>query len=184
MDQISQFDYTEGDGWQAVSLPYSLNFEQSPISMIVILPEETRFNEIQESLHESKISGIISSLASHDVHIILPVFKTASTLNLKEALTGLGMTLPFSQEADFSGMDGQNMLYIQDVLQKAYILVDEEGTEAAAATAIPMAPKAIAVPDEQSKPIEFIANHPFIFLIRDKTTGTILFMGRVMNPSN
>jgi serpin B len=181
MDKTTGPGYAEGDGWQAASIPYLTLFDDKPASMIIILPEEARFNEIQDSLDESKITGIISSLRERLVHIILPVFKIESSFNLKEALTGLGMTEPFSQEADFSGMDGQKLLYIQDVLQKAYIYVDEEGTEAAAATAISMPFAAIAEPGEQ--PIEFIANHPFIFLIREKATGTILFMGRVMNPN-
>jgi serpin B len=97
---------------------------------------------------------------------------------LKQALAALGMPAAFSDKADFSGMTGDRALFISDVLHKAFVSVDEEGTEAAAATAVVM--KLLAAPEE---PVEVTLDHPFLFLIRDIQTGTILFVGRVVDPS-
>ena len=107
----------------------------------------------------------------------MPRFEYDSDFSLKEALAALGMPDAFTSAADFSGMTGNRELFISEVIHKAFVSVDEEGTEAAAATAVVMSLS--AAPEE---PVEFTADRPFVFLIRDNLTGTILFVGRVVNP--
>jgi serpin B len=107
----------------------------------------------------------------------MPKFEFDSSFSLKKVLTEMGMPVAFSANADFSGMTGNEELFISDVIHKAFVSVDEAGTEAAAATAVIMELK--AMPEE---PIELTLNRPFIFLIRDIETDAILFVGRVMNP--
>jgi serpin B len=109
----------------------------------------------------------------------MPKFKMTSRFSMAEVLRSMGMTDAFSaQAADFSGMTGRRDLFISAVIHQAYVDVNEEGTEAAAATGVVMRLTS-AMPDRT--PV-FRADHPFLFLIRDKTTGSILFLGRVMNP--
>ena len=109
----------------------------------------------------------------------MPKFEYESEFSLKDALEALGMTEAFSMEADFSGMTGNYELFIKDVVHKSFVSVDEAGTEAAAASGVIMDLK--AMPGE---PVEVTVDHPFIYLIRDIETDAILFIGRVMNPSN
>jgi serpin B len=111
----------------------------------------------------------------------MPKFKTTRELNLKEILISLGMTDAFCWNADFSGMEPNKELYITDALHKAFIEVDEAGTEAAAATAIAISVTS-ALPIKEA-PV-FRADHPFMFLIRDNTTESILFLGRFTNPKD
>jgi serpin B len=108
----------------------------------------------------------------------MPRFEFESDFNLKDTLADLGMPDAFTGDADFSGMTGSRDLFIGEVIHKAFVSVDEAGTEAAAATAVVM-PTA-AMPEE---PVEVTVDRPFIFLIRDIETGAILFVGRVVNPS-
>jgi serpin B len=113
--------------------------------------------------------------------LYLPKFKYEYSLSLVDALTGMGMTDAFDPgRADFSGMDDARDLYIGDILHKAFVAVDEAGTEAAAATVVIMELTAIQV----EQPLEFRVDRPFLFIIRDIPTSSILFMGRVMNPAN
>jgi serpin B len=109
----------------------------------------------------------------------MPRFEYDSGFSLKEALAALGMPDAFTSTADFSGMTGNRELFISEVIHKAFVSVDEEGTEAAAATAVMMTLS--AAPEE---PVEFNADRPFIILIRDNLTGTFLFVGRVVNPDS
>jgi len=111
----------------------------------------------------------------------MPRFEMTSDFSLAQVLTAMGMPAAFSDSADFSGMTGGRDLFIGDVIHKAFVSVDEEGTEAAAATAVIM--EAMAAMPEPERPIEVTVDHPFIFLIRDIQTGTILFLGRVVDPS-
>ena len=113
--------------------------------------------------------------------VYLPKFKLESQYSLKDVLSSMGMPTAFSGAADFSGMDGGQDLYISDVYHKAYIEVNEEGTEAAAATGVVMNWAAVAPGSEEPVPV-FRADHPFLFLIQDNDTGTILFAGRIVNP--
>jgi serpin B len=117
-----------------------------------------------------------SGLRERKIEVYLPKFKLTSSFRLEKTLGSMGMPLAFSAKADFSGMDGKQDLSISAVIHKAFVDVNEEGTEAAAATAVVMTRMAAM------RPAVFRADHPFLFLIRDNRTGSILFLGRVMNP--
>ena len=174
MRQTESFGYTEGDGYQAVELPY----DGRELSMVILLPEEGQFGTFEDSLDAALVSAIIEDLGSQEVALTMPKFEFESEFGLKEALAAMDMPIAFTGEADFSGMTGNRELSIAEVIHKAFVSVDEAGTEAAAATAVIMA--LTAMPGE---PVEVTLDHPFIFLIRDIETGTILFIGRVVDAS-
>jgi serpin B len=113
------------------------------------------------------------------VHVFLPRFKMTSQFQLKGVLESMGMTLAFSQQADFSGISSEEQLFISTVIHKAFVDVNEQGTEAAAATGVVLAPTSAPVTQE---PVTFRADHPFVFLIRDHRSSSILFLGRLTNP--
>jgi serpin B len=176
MVKHSQFHYAEGDGLQALELPYA----GGQLSMLILLPEAGKFDEVQASLSEEKLDALVAGLQHEDVRLWLPKFKYEYSLALNDSLKQMGMTDAFDDtRADFSGMDGARDLYIGAVLHKAFVAVDEAGTEAAAATVVIMQ----ATSAQPGSPIEFRVDRPFFFLIRDNSTGTILFLGRVMNPA-
>lgn len=116
-------------------------------------------------------------MAESDVSLSFPKFKFESEFKLKSSLSQMGMPIAFSDKADFTRMSKKPDLKIDEVYHKAFVEVSEEGTEAAAATAVVVVRKSFAVPEK------FIANRPFLFLIRENETGNILFMGRVVNPA-
>jgi serpin B len=167
------YKYGAGDNYQAINLPYL----QGPFSMMILLPAAGQFDDFTQSLDWGKYEAIRQGLKSVEVNLTLPKFKYESSYELGPILSALGMPDAFSGQADFSGMTGNRELAIGDVLHKTFIAVDEKGTEAAAATAVIMAGAA-----PPGTPIDVTVNRPFIFLIQDNTSGTILFMGRVMNP--
>ena len=155
--------------------------------MVVLLPrKKDGLSALEGSLTVANLEKWIGQLEEQKVTVYLPKFKmTWGTTDLTEALTTLGMADPFSRtKADFSGMDGnkpgggKDWLYVSQVLHKAFVEVNEEGTEAAAATAITM--RMAGMPHS---PPTFRADHPFLFLIRERQTGSILFMGRVADPT-
>jgi serpin B len=115
------------------------------------------------------------------VELSVPKFTFESEFNLSETLAEMGMPSAFSGEADFSGMTGARDLFISDVVHKAFVAVDEEGTEAAAATAVIMAEMAAAPIEDK---VIMKLDRPFLFLIRDDDTGTVLFAGRLLNPDS
>jgi serpin B len=163
-----------GSGYQAVELPYYGN----DFSMLVILPDQGTFAAFEQSLNYPLISQIVNNLAVRDVQLRMPKFGYVSKFDVSNALAGLGMTDAFDPgTADFSGMDGFRDLFISKAIHQAFISVDENGTEAAAATAIVMSYTSI------HDPLQVTVNRPFIYLIRDKQTGAILFLGRVINPN-
>jgi len=174
MRQTESFSYAEGDEYQAVELPY----DGRELSMVILLPRAGQFEAFEGSIDAQVVDAILKGLESRQVALTLPEFEFESYFHLKEILAAMGMPVAFSGDADFSGMTGNRELFIAEVIHKAFISVDEAGTEAAAATAVVM--KEIAAPLE---PIEVTIDHPFIFLIRDIETGTILFVGRIVNPS-
>ena len=174
MTQTESFGYTKGDDYQAVELPY----DGQELSMIILLPSDGQFENFESSMVYQRVTGIISSLAGQQVNLTIPKFEFESEFSLKKALTTMGMPVAFSADADFSGMTGNRDLAIDDILHKAFVSVDEAGTEAAAATAVIMTLTAVPAP-----PVVVTVDRPFIFLIRDIETGTILFIGRVVNPS-
>jgi len=173
MRQMESFGYTEGEGYQAIELLY----DGGELSMVILLPEAGEFEVFEEGVQAQQVSDIISDLQPTEVALTMPKFEFDSEFSLKDTLAGMGMPIAFSSAADFSGMTGNPELFISDVVHKAFVAVDEAGTEAAAATAVIM--KLTAVPEP---PVEVTIDRPFIFLIRDIETGAILFVGRVLNP--
>jgi serpin B len=174
MHQIESFGYAEGEGYQAVELPY----DGHEMSMVIILPERDRFDEFESSLDGNRVQEIISDLTDREVALKIPSFEFDSRFELGQALEELGMPAAFSGAADFSGMTGTKDLFISDVLHKAFVSVDEQGTEAAAATAVVM----VEGEEMPADPVAVDVDHPFLLMIRDIETGTLLFVGRVLNP--
>ena len=173
MHQTEDFGYTEGDGYQAVELKYDGN----ELSMLIILPEDGNFEQFKATFDAQKLDGIVENIRTATVTLSMPKFEYSSQFSVKDALENMGMKDAFSMAADLSGIDGSYDLFIEDVVHKAYVSVDEAGTEAAAASAVIINLKGIL---EQA---EVNLDHPFIYLIRDIETNTILFVGRVMNPA-
>jgi serpin B len=175
MHQSHAFPYAAGEGYQAIELPY----DGGELAMVILLPAEGTFSEFEQTLDAARLGTIIGALQPVGVQLTVPRFHYESAFGLKETLAALGMRDAFLlRVADFSGMDGNPYsLFIQAVVHKALVRVDEEGTEAAAATAVAMAGS--AAPLDQLVTVD----RPFIFLIRDRTTGAILFLGRVLDPT-
>jgi serpin B len=173
MRQTESFGYTDGEEYQAVELLY----DGDELSMVILLPTSGNFEAFEEGLDAQKVSGIIGDLQFSEVALTMPKFEFDSEFSLKDTLAEMGMPAAFSEAADFSGMTGTQDLCISEVLHKAFVSVDEAGTEAAAATAVIVGETAIP-----EQPVEVTVDHPFIFLIRDIETGAILFVGRVLNP--
>lgn len=173
MKLTKSLGYASGDGYQAVELPY----DGRELSMVILMPEADQFESFEESMSYQTVKQIISGLENRQVSLTMPKFEFESEFSLKSALSAIGMPVAFSANADFSGMTGNRDLFIDEVIHKAFVSVDEAGTEAAAATAVIM--EGMAMPE---KPTEVTIDRPFIFLIQDIETGSILFIGRVMNP--
>ncbi len=181
MFQSLSFPYASGEGWQAVELPYLRDDpSRGELSMLLIVPETGRFAEVESRLGAGLIDEAVGQLATGpEVILRMPKFEFRTQAGLNDALTALGMPSAFDPNtADFSGMTTQEALYISDVIHEAYIAVDEEGTEAAAATAVVM--RATAAPMEM---VELTIDRPFMFALRDRETGAILFLGRVTDPT-
>ena len=167
--------YLKGDGYQAVELPYNGN----TAAMDIILPDAGTFQTFEANLDAQTLSNIFNSMQSTPIMLGCPKFTFSADFSLSDQLKSLGMTDAFdSNKADFSGMTGDHDLFIGDVVHKAFVAVDEKGTEAAAATAAIM--MAMSAPS-QSK-VRLVIDRPFIFVIRDLTSGQFLFIGRVLNP--
>jgi serpin B len=165
--------YMENDECQAMELGY----KGGRLSMVILLPRKVDgLPGLEADL--AKVPGWLGQLKSESVNLAVPKFEMEWGDQLNDALQKLGMKSAFlSSVADFSGMTGSRDLSISAVIHKAYVKVDERGTEAAAATAVVMTKS--AMPMEQAS---FRADHPFLFVIRDNISGAILFMGRVMEP--
>ena len=167
------YGYARGDGYQVVDLPYSWG----EMSMTVLLPDEGALEEFEGSLDTETLNRIIDEIEIDYVTLTMPLFEFESEFSLGDTLAEMGMPDAFGGGADFSGMTGSRDLWISEVVHKAFVSVDEEGTEAAAATAV-----AVPASGPSKEPIEVTVDRPFIFLIRDTGTGTVLFLGRVSNP--
>jgi serine protease inhibitor len=177
MHQNEDYAYYEDDALQMVTLPY----EGGELSMVVLLPKKVDgLPDLEKSLSAAKLAEWQGKAKTYDVDLILPKFKVTAEFGLKPALEGLGMKKAFTPGADFSGISKSEKLMISAVIHKAYVDVNEKGTEAAAATAVVFAPTAI--PPVRQK-ATFRADHPFVFAIRHNATGSILFLGRVVNPA-
>ncbi|MFC1962594.1 serpin family protein [Chloroflexota bacterium] len=173
MRQTESFRYWEGDDYQAVELSY----DGQELSMVILLPKAGQFDTFEKKLDAELVKAIINKLETNQVALTMPKFEYESSFGLKEALKTLGMGVAFTADADLSGMNGKRDLLIQDVLHKAFVSVDESGTEAAAATAVIVG--LTALPPE---PVAVTVDRPFIFFIRDIPTGSTIFVGRVLNP--
>ena len=174
MGQQLYIPYFVGDGYAVTELPYA---GESAV-MTLLVPDEGRFEEIEAQVDGAMFNEALANLAPADVTLRMPKFEFESPFNLSDALIDMGMPLAFDENrADFSGMTDQQDLYIGNVIHKAFVAVDEKGTEAAAATAVVMEGATAMMPENV-----LTIDRPFLFFIRDVETGQILFIGRVLNP--
>ena len=167
--------YASGDGYQAIELPYA----GGTAAMTILVPDEGRFVEFESVLDAEKLNEILNAMQPASVQLGLPKFQFESQFSLPDQLSALGMTDAFNPNlADFSGMTGNRELFISDVIHKAFVAVDEKGTEAAAATAVIMELSSMPMFENV-----LTIDRPFIFIIRDTVNGQILFVGRIVNPA-
>ncbi|MGH7329275.1 MAG: serpin family protein, partial [Polyangiaceae bacterium] len=180
MHNMLYASYADVGNAQVLDLPYK--GDTRAMSFTIVLPKTgTPLSAIEQNLTAEKIDGFTKTASNVEVAVSLPKFKATQTVSLATTLANLGMPTAFAPgSADFSGIStNKEGLYISDVMHKAFIQVDEDGTEAAAATAVMMAgagaPQKLTI---------FKADHPFLFFLRDKTNGAVLFAGRLTDPSN
>jgi serpin B len=175
MHRAGDVGYSEGFGCRAVSLPYS----DGASSMLLILPDSD-FAGFESRFDGEVLAGIVDGLDVEEVILAMPSFEFTASYGLESALSALGMIDAFDPSmADFSGMTGGRDLFVSAVVHKAFIRVDETGTEAAAATGVVMALTAMP----STEPLRFVLDRPFLFVVTDGLTGSVLFMGRVADPS-
>jgi len=177
-DEDIELYYGEKDGLKILELPY----DGSDLSMYIILPSDRTFNTV--NIDEGTFSDLHDSMRASWVDVWFPKFELEQKFGMVPILTAMGKSSAFGTAADFSGIDGTKNLYISEVIHQSYVKVDEEGTEAAAATAVVM--KETSSPlfgDDEPQPEIFHADHPFMFVIQHKGTGSILFMGRINDPT-
>jgi serpin B len=175
MHQTGKYAYGEDAAVQVLKMPYA----GKELEMVVILPKKVDgLPDVEKSLTPDKLKGWITATRDDRIDVGLPKFKLETQFQLKDALMKMGMPLAFDEEkANFTGMASKEQLYISAVVHKAFVEVNEEGTEAAAATGV-----VIATPTSVQLHPSFIADHPFLFLIRDSRNGSILFLGRYIGP--
>jgi serpin B len=180
MHQMHSFGYGENDDVQLLEMPYT----RSELSMVVLLPKKVDgLASVEKNLTAENMNRWLGEKTNEKVDVTFPKFIfTSEFQQLGGDLAAMGMVDAFGSNADFSGMTAAERWFISAVIHKAFVAVDEEGTEAAAATAIIMAGAAPRPPRPPEEPKVFKADHPFIFLIRHNATGEILFLGRVSNP--
>jgi serpin B len=178
MQQSGEFEYQEGNGCQAVRLPYAVR----RLGMYVLLPEPgSDVNKLLATLTDQVWQDqLLRQLLRRKGTIVFPRFKLEYGAELKPPLQAMGMTLPFSRSADFSGMSA-NPLYLSAVKHKSFVEVNEEGTEAAAAT---VGIVSLAVVRPVTPPFEMVVDRPFLFAIADNLTRAILFIGVVFEPTS
>ena len=176
MNQTADFNYIETESLQGLELPYIDN----ELSMVILLPKKVDgIGELEKTLTQENLHKWLVTLRKREVIVSVPKFKETSEFTLADVLKAMGMRDAFTPDvADFSGINGRKDLFISAVIHKAYVDVNEEGTEAAAATGVVI--KMTSVGPGQT-PV-FRADHPFVFVIRDNRSGSILFLGRVLNP--
>jgi serine protease inhibitor len=162
----------ETTSFQALELPYV----GDALSMVVFLPKEMEgLAAFEQTLTAEKLTEWLSQLQMREVTVAFPKFTTTAEFQLSDALSAMGMPLAFGDAADFSGVS-EETLTLSHVIHKAFVDVNEEGTEAAAATGVVAQALSYRPPPEV-----FRADHPFVFLIRDVRSGSILFLGRLLN---
>ena len=172
MERVAPLGYAERPGVRAIELPYA----GGKLSMAVLLPEAGTFEAFARELDAGQLDAILGDMKPLPVRLAMPRFRIGAGFRLKDALMELGMVDAFG-EADFSGMDDTRELFIREVCHEAFVAVDEAGTEAAAASAAVMERKGPRAEQEVS------VDRPFLFLIRDVETGSVLFLGHVVNPA-
>ena len=178
MEKTASFAYAEIVGAQALELQYRGGL----YSMLILLPEKNAgLSMLERRINEKFIKDLSARLTNHKVNVFLPKFKVESSFDIGKTIGELGLKRAFTAKADFSKMNGKRDLFVSSAVHKAFIEVDEHGTEAAAATAVTVM-RTTAMPHETEKVILFRADHPFVFVIRDNASGAILFMGRVTKP--
>ncbi len=172
MKQTEYIGYAESDKYQVAELTY----DGADISMVLLLPKGD-FSDFEKNMTAASYKTVIASIEDNvEVYLTFPKFKFSTDINLLEVLMEMGMNDAFTSDADFSGINQDINLYVSGAFHKAFIDVNEKGTEAAAATGISVG--ATSSPDY----FEMMVNKPFMFFIRDKLNGSILFMGRINNP--
>ncbi len=173
MHQKEKFLSARLDGVSILALPYA----GQDLSMILILPDAVDgLAEVEKRLTPETLGTWMGALQPREIDVSLPRFETTSEFSLNQVLAAMGMPDAFdSYAADFSGMDGQRDLVIQAAVHKAFVKVNEEGTEAAGATGISVGVTSLGP--------GFAADHPFLFLIHDNVTGSVLFLGRIVDPT-
>ena len=178
MQRQGWYRHYDGGAFQAVELPY----KDETLSMIVFLPKALDgLPQLEQQLTPAALSGWLQSVSTANgvpVIVTLPRVTVKARYELKRAFQTLGMALPFSDHADFSGITDDAQLRIDEAVHESFVAVDETGTEAAAATGVIMAPVSVPPP-----PVHFRADHPFLYVIRDNRSGTLLFMGRLETPA-
>jgi serpin B len=168
--------FTTGDGYKAVELDYL----GKTAALDILVPDESKFDEFEGQLNGNKFNDILDGMKPEKLSLSVPKFSFSTDLDLGSHLASMGMPDAFDPNlADFSGMTGSRDLFISKVFHQAFVAVDEKGTEAAAATSVIMAPTSILMPGES-----LTIDRPFIFIIRDIANKQILFVGRILNPSN
>jgi serpin B len=180
MHRWDEFRYGAVDDLQILELPYG----DGSLSMVVLLPKEIDgLANLEAKLTFQNLQQWMTSVRHEDeVKVYLPKFKTTSQFQMSDTLKAMGMELAFNgNAADFSEMTGGRDLFISEVIHKAFVDVNEEGTEAAAATGVVMAPTAAPIQEPKEPPV-FRADHPFVFMIRDNRNSAIMFLGRITNP--
>jgi serpin B len=177
MNHEGSYRFAKDDAVRVLEMPY----RGGDLAMVVLLPEKIDgMSALEKSLSVEKLQGWLAGLKNTRVAVTMPKFKMTREFELSKTLAAMGMPLAFSANADFSGMDGNKDLSISAVIHKAFVAVDEKGTEAAAATAVAIT---LAMRRPVEEPERFNADHPFIFLIRDVRSGSILFLGRFTEPA-
>jgi serpin B len=176
MHQSEMLPYLDGGDFHMVELPY----ESHQLSLLVLLPKKAAgLADLEKSLTSARLDEWRGKLKRHIVTLALPKFKVTAEFKMKDVLSAMGMKLAFSKMADFSGMTSREKLFIDQVLHKAFVDVHEKGTEAAAATAVIVRPTSAPVAPR----VTVRADHPFVFVVRETRTGSLLFMGRLANPA-
>jgi len=173
MKQTQTFGYVKSGGITAVDLPY----DGSELSMVILTNDSGTFSDFEENLDYAAVKSVLDNLNKTIVILTMPKYEFDSEFGLKGALVKLGMEEPFLDSADFTGISRESDLHIDDVLHKAFVSVDEAGTEAAAATGVIVGTTSMPL-----GPVTVMLDRPFVFLIRDIQTGAVLFIGRVMDP--
>lgn len=176
MRQTSEFPLAEGDGYRLLEMPY----KGGDLAFDILLPNDgVALSKVEADLKLPDLEHTLDRLGPKQVAVAMPRFKLTAASEMSKTLSGLGMPKAFSSEADFSGIDGTRELAISAVMHQVVVNLDEEGTEAAAATGVVMSRSAAV---RKPQPIVFRVDRPFLYLIRDVKTGTILFFGRVADP--